>query len=130
MAIVETNAPFPGKFAGLSVNLVGVGKAVLTQLLSKNSETSVYATSHPGLVVKTFDLECGKADEVSYGPYLSYRLEVENFEDIQGIAELRPRVPAYYGSNIDVERKFAFIDDRRDGISLQRVARVPMAGIH
>ncbi|HYV26482.1 MAG TPA: hypothetical protein VFA77_03050 [Candidatus Eisenbacteria bacterium] len=109
MAKVETNTPFPGKFAGQSVNLVGVGKAVLTQLLSKNSETSVYATSHPGLVVKTFDLECGKADEVSYGPYLSFRLEVENFRDIQGIADLRSRVPAYYGSNIDVERKFAFI---------------------
>src|SRR2546422_8757501 len=109
MAKVEANTQFPGKFAGQIVNLVGVGKAVLTQLLSRNSETSVYATSHPGLVVKTFDLECGKADEVSYGPYLSFRLEVENFQDIQGIAELRSRVPVFYGSNINAEPKFGFI---------------------
>lgn len=98
-----------GKFAGLSVLLAGVGKVELTKLLHENSETSVYATSRPGLVVKMFDLECGKPDEVSYGPYLAYSGEVENFDDIQSVDELRRRVPTYYGSNIDYERKFAYI---------------------
>lgn len=98
-----------GKFAGLSVSLAGVGKVVLTHVLFKNSETSIYATSRPGLVLKTFDLDCGKTDELSYGPYLSYGVEVENFQDIQRIEELRSRVPAYYGSNLDSERKFGFI---------------------
>ena len=60
-----------------------MGKAELTQLLGQNNETSVFLTSRPGLVVKVFDLECGKPDEVSYGPYLSYNIEVENFEDIK-----------------------------------------------
>jgi serine/threonine protein kinase len=94
---------------GQGVNLAGVGKLEMIRLINRNSETSVYATSHPGMVLKTFDVECGKTDELSYGPYLSFRVEVENFEDIQGIDELRARVPAYYGSNIDVARKFAFI---------------------
>jgi serine/threonine protein kinase len=102
----ETSA---GKLTGVTVTLTGFGRTELTRLINQNSETSVYATSHPGLVVKTFDLECGKVDEVSYGPYLSFRGEVENFEDIQGIDILRSRVPAYYGSSIDNERKFAFI---------------------
>ena len=109
MAIVETTESPAGRLAGFSLNLAGVGKAALTQLLCKNSETAVYVTSHPGLVVKTFDLECGKADEVSYGPYLSFQMEVENFTDIQGIDELQPRVPVYYGSGLDAERKFGFI---------------------
>src|SRR5262245_12012059 len=109
MAIAETTESSAGRLAGVSVNLAGVGKATLTHAICKNSETAIHATSHPGLVVKTFDLECGKADEVSYGPYLSFTMEVENFQDIQGIEELRARVPVYYGSNIDAERKFAFI---------------------
>ena len=109
MASVEATESPAGRLAGFSVNLAGVGKSALTQLICKNSETAVYATSHPGLVVKTFDLECGKPDEVRYGPYLSFQMEVENFTDIQEIDELRPRVPVYYGSNLDAERKFAFI---------------------
>lgn len=98
-----------GKFTGLCLSLPGAGKVELAQLLSKNNETAVYATSRSDLLVKVFDLECGKPDEVSYGPYLSYGLEVENFEDIQQIEDLRGRVPAFYGSNIDAERRFAFI---------------------
>lgn len=94
---------------GTTVSLPGVGKIELTRLLSQNSDTAVFTTSHPGLVLKTFDLECGKADEVSYGPYLSFGLEVENFQDIQDHEELRSRVPAFYGSHLDVERKVAFI---------------------
>lgn len=109
MAIIEPTESAAGKFAGLSITLSGFGKIELTKILHQNSDTAVYATSRPGLVLKTFDLECGKPDEVSYGPYLSYCTEVENFEDVQDIEELRCRVPAYYGSNLDMERKFAFI---------------------
>jgi len=109
MANREATELHLGRLAGSSVNVAGVGKLELTRLINQNSETSVYATSHPGMVVKTFDVDCGKVGEVSYGPYLSFRVEVENFDDIQGIEELRARVPAYYGSNMDVERKFAFI---------------------
>src|SRR5262249_10085330 len=75
----------------------------------KNSETSFYATSHPAVVVKVFDLDCGKADEVSYGPYLGFQVELENFGDIQAVEALRSKVPVYYGSNLDMERKFAYI---------------------
>lgn len=109
MATLESTEPAAGALVGLSVSLAGVGKVELTQLLNQNSETSVYATSHPGLVVKTFDVDCGKADELSYGPYLRFRVEVENFKDIQGIDELRARVPAFFGSDVDAGRKFAFI---------------------
>ncbi|MBI3417115.1 MAG: hypothetical protein HY043_17630 [Verrucomicrobia bacterium] len=106
--VAATNSS-AGRFAGLSIALAGVGKVALTQLLGRGSDTYVFLTSYPGLVVKLFDLECGKPDEVSYGPYLSYNVEVENFEDIKGVEELRLRVPAYYGANLDAERKFAFI---------------------
>ncbi len=109
MANMGSTEASAGKFAGLKVSLAGVGKLELTQVLFKNSETSIYATSRPGLVLKTFDMDCGKPDEVSYGPYLSYGVEVENFQDIQRIDELRSRVPAYYGSNLDSERQFGYI---------------------
>lgn len=98
-----------GKYLGLNVTLTGVGKAETTRLLHQNSDTSIYATSTPGIVLKTFDLDCGKPDEVSYGPYLSFQVEVENFSDIQQVEQLRVRVPAYYGSNLDSQRKFAYI---------------------
>ena len=78
-------------------------------ILKKNSETTIYRTVYPGIVVKVFDLSCGKADEISYGPYMSFTLEQANFEDILEIPDLRPLVPAYYGSNIDYEKKHAFI---------------------
>ncbi|MBI4662243.1 MAG: hypothetical protein HY735_25775 [Verrucomicrobia bacterium] len=109
MATVESTESAAGRLAGMSVNLVGAGQVELTRLLNQNSETSVYATTHPGLVLKTFDVDCGKADELSYGPYLRFRVEVENFNDIQGIEELRSRVPAFFGSDVNVEPKFAFI---------------------
>lgn len=109
MATLESTDSVSGRLTGVTVNLSGAGKVELTRPLNQNSETSVYATSHPGLVVKTFDLECGKADELSYGPYLRFRVEVENFRDIQGIEELCSRVPAFFATDMDVERKFAFI---------------------
>src|SRR4051794_8094530 len=109
MTTVEATESATDRFAGLSVNVAGVGRVELTQLIARNNETAVYATSRRDLLIKTFDLECGKVDEVSYGPYLSFQLEVENFEDIQSIEELRSRVPTYYGSHLDGERKFAFV---------------------
>jgi serine/threonine protein kinase len=109
MAIAQASLPQARSFAGLIVDVSGMGKVELTHVLNQNSETAIYASNRPGLVVKTFDLDCGKPDEVSYGPYLSYRVEVENFEDIQAIEELRVRVPSYYGANMDGEQKFAFI---------------------
>ncbi|MBM3841167.1 MAG: hypothetical protein FJ398_25075 [Verrucomicrobia bacterium] len=109
MATLESTDSPAGRLAGTSVNLSGVGKVELTHLLNQNSETSVYATTHPGLILKTFDVDCGKEDELSYGPYLRFRVEVENFQDIQGIEELSSRVPAFFGSDVEVERKFAFI---------------------
>src|SRR6266496_3195114 len=97
------------RYAGLTIDLVGLGKVQLTHLLNRNSETRVYHTTHPRTVVKMFDLSCGKADEISYGPYMSFGLEVANFEDILGIENLRPFVPSYYGANINYEQKYAFI---------------------
>ena len=97
------------KYSGLTVDLVGLGKVQLTHLLNKNTETRVYHTTHPRTVVKMFDLSCGKADEISYGPYMSFGLEVANFGDILGMEDLRPFVPAYYGANINYDQKYAFI---------------------
>lgn len=87
----------------------GLGRVKLTGLLHQNSETAIYNSTRPGMVIKTFDLECGKADEVSYGPFLSYRVELENWKDLQSIDELRGRVPAFYGADVDYERKLGFI---------------------
>ncbi len=98
-----------GKFAGITIDVAGLGKVELTEVFKKNAETAIYHTAHPGIVVKTFDLGCAKADEISYGPYLSWSLEVANFGDILGLEELRPLVPAYYGANIDYEKKYAFV---------------------
>lgn len=101
--------PIAPKFAGLGIPVSGIGRVQLTSELHRNSETSIYASSRPGLVVKMFDLDCGKADEVSYGPFVGYKVEAENWADLQAIDELRARVPAFYGSNIDYERKHAYI---------------------
>src|SRR5438477_7899131 len=103
---METSAD---KYSGLTLDVVGLGKVQLTRLVNRNSETRVYHTTHPRTVVKMFDLSCGKADEISYGPYMSFGLEVANFEDILGLEDLRPFVPAYYGANINYEQKYAFI---------------------
>jgi serine/threonine protein kinase len=105
----EVPDPAEGKFTGFTIDVAGLGKVELTGVLKKNSETAIYHTAHPAIVVKTFDLGCGKADEISYGPYMSWGLELANFEDILGIEDLRPFVPVYYGANIDYDRKFAFV---------------------
>lgn len=97
------------KFTGLALDLVGLGRLQLTELLNRNTETRVYHTTDPRVAVKMFDLSCGKADEISYGPYMSFGLEVANFEDILAIEALRPFVPAYYGANINYEQKYAYI---------------------
>jgi len=108
MSADATESP-AGKFTGLTIEVAGVGKVELTEVLKKNAETTIYRTAQPGIVVKTFDLSCGKADEISYGPYLSWGLELANFEDILAIEDLRPLVPAYYGANIDYNKKYAFV---------------------
>src|SRR6266487_5054392 len=108
MKVDATESP-AGKFTRLTIEFAGVGKVELTEFIKKNAETTIYRTAQPGIVVKTFDLSCGKADEISYGPYLSWGLELANFEDILSIEELRPLVPAYYGSNIDYTKKYAFV---------------------
>jgi serine/threonine protein kinase len=98
-----------GRFAGMAIDLLGLGKAHLTERLSANGETAVYRVDRPGVVVKLFDLECGKADEVSYGPFVAFNLERENFQDIDHLSELKRCVPGYYGAQIDYERKYAWI---------------------
>jgi serine/threonine protein kinase len=103
---IEIDSP---KFRGWSVPLPGLGRVKLTELLHQNSETAIYNSTRPGMVIKTFDLDCGKADEVSYGPFLSYRVELENWNDLQSIDELRSRVPGFYGADVDYERKLGFI---------------------
>ena len=109
MSVASVNESPYGKFAGFPVTSPGIGRVELTSLLHRNSETSIYATSRPNAVVKTFDLDCGKADEVSYGPFVGYRVEVENWQDIQALNELRLCVPEFYGADIDYERKVAWI---------------------
>lgn len=109
MPVAPLNEPVSGKFAGFSVTPPGLDRVELTSLLHRNSETAIYATSRPNVVVKTFDLDCGKTDEVSYGPFVGYRVEIENWQDIQQLNELRLCVPEFYGSDIDYERKVAWI---------------------
>src|SRR5947207_8572760 len=92
------------QYSGLTIDLVGLGKVQLSHLLKSNTETRIYQTTQPRVVVKMFDLSCGKADEISYGPYMSFGLELANFEDILAVDDLRPLVPAYYGANINYDR--------------------------
>ena len=107
--MAELSESLRGKFTGLTVGVSGLGKAELTQRISKNQETEVYSTSRPGILVKMFDLDCGKPDEVSFGAYTSYNLELANFQFLQQIEALRVRVPTFYGSSLDGERKIAYI---------------------
>ena len=109
MANTDVSILEGAKFAGLAVDLFGLGKSRLTELISEHGETSVYRVDHPGVVVKIFDLECGKPDEVSYGPYVAFNVERENFEDLSAVPELRRCVPAFYGGNIDYEKKYAWL---------------------
>ena len=69
-----------GKYSGLTIDISGLGKVQLTHILKQTTETTIYLLSHPGIVVKTFDLSCGKPGEVSYGPYLRFNVELENFD--------------------------------------------------
>ncbi|MBK9139366.1 MAG: hypothetical protein IPM17_11500 [Verrucomicrobia bacterium] len=98
-----------GKHAGLAINLAGLGRVSLLQAIARNPETSLYQTDHEGVVVKVFDLECGRPDEISYGPYANFQAELHTFEEIQAVETLSPYVPRYFGANIDYERKYAFI---------------------
>lgn len=98
-----------GKYAGLNIDLFGLGKVHLTRLLKEGTETSIYYCTHPRVVVKTFDLSCPKPGEISYGPYLRFTLELANFEDIMKIESLRGVIPAYYGANINYEEQYAWI---------------------
>ena len=109
MPTLQETESSAGKFAGTSVRLTGAGRVELTQVLHQNTDTSIYSANKPGMVIKIFDLDCGKPEEVAYGPYLSYRVELENWEDVQNNEELRARVPVFYGSDIDYQKKFAFI---------------------
>jgi serine/threonine protein kinase len=102
-------SPAPGKFTDSTIDLVNIGKVRLGQMLAENNETQLYYTDHPGVLVKMFDLGGGKADEVNYGTFMSFSLELANFEDVLKINDLRPFVPAYYGAHIDYHKKQAFI---------------------
>lgn len=103
-------APAPhDRFKNLALDLPGLGKLWLTVPLKQGPETSIYRTTSPGIVAKIFDLDCPKADEVAYGPYMSFSLELANFEDVQHLDDLRPFLPTFHGANIDYPRKFAFI---------------------
>jgi serine/threonine protein kinase len=102
-------APIPDKHAGLTVNVTGLGRVRLIQALATNPETTLYQTDHPGVVVKVFDLGCGKPDEIGYGPYMNFQSELANFDEIHRAEGLRDYVPAYFGANIDYQAKYAFI---------------------
>ncbi len=109
LGIVDPAAAVEGKFAGLSVELPDQGSVRLGGLLAQTRETEVYRTDRPGVLVKVFDLECGKPDQISYGPYLAFGAELGNLELVHAQADLRAVVPAYYGANIDYARKYAFV---------------------
>jgi serine/threonine protein kinase len=98
-----------GRFTGLTVELPQAGPICLGGLLAETTETELYYSDCPGIVVKLFNLECSRPDEISYGPYLGFKLELANYEDIQKIADLAPYVPSYHGAHIDYERKYACI---------------------
>jgi serine/threonine protein kinase len=108
---VETTIAAPAKFAGLKIDLPGLGRLGVTEIFKQTTETSIYFTDNPNIVVKLFDLSCDseRPDEVAYGPYTRFGLEIANFEDIINHESLRRFVPAYYGANINYEQKFAYI---------------------
>jgi serine/threonine protein kinase len=99
------------KFAGLKVDLPGLGRIGLTQIFKQTTETSIYRTDNPNIVIKIFDLDCDseRPDEVAVGPYTRFTLELANFEDIMNLESLRRFVPTYYGANINYEKKYAYI---------------------
>lgn len=97
------------RFTGLQIELPEVGAVTLGNALRMASETAIFLTNRPEIVVKVFDLECGMEEEVSYGPYVSFQLEVANFEEIGALKSLQQAIPAYYGSGLEFERKFAYV---------------------
>lgn len=106
---MATTPPEAGKHAGWEVQLPGVGRVTLLQAIARNPETSLYLTDHTGIVVKVFDLDCGRPDEVSYGPYTNYQEEAATFAEIREIEALRPHVPGWFGAACDFDRKLAYI---------------------
>lgn len=103
------SASSEGKHTGITFELAGMGRVEVAHLLKKTSETAVYHTSLPGIVVKIFDLDCGRPDEISYGPYQSYRLELENFQDLAENDVLSPHIPVFFGADLNEEGKYAYI---------------------
>ena len=109
VAMAGATSITPGKFTELAIELAPFGGVQLAELLAQNAETHVYRTSDPRVLVKLFDLDCGKADEVSYGPYMDFSLEIANFDDLLHIEELGDFTPRYYGAKVDSEKKLAYI---------------------
>lgn len=108
------------KFSGMAIDLPGLGRQQLTTLFKKTSETALYFVTYPGILIKIFDLASGKPDELSYGPYMRFTLELANFEDIINIEKLQRFVPLYYGANINFEKQYAFIAmEHLDGVDFQ-----------
>ncbi len=99
----------PDRYAGRTVQVAGLGRVGLIRALAQNPETSLYQTDHDGVVVKVFDLSCGRPDEIGYGPYVNFQAELANFEEIHAMEALRDFVPAYFGAQIDYDAKFACI---------------------
>lgn len=106
---MPTATPQPDRHAGLFVQVPGLGRVRLVHALAQNPETALYQTDHAGVVVKVFDLSCGKPDEIGYGPYLNFQAELANFEEIHAMDGVRECVPAYFGAQIDYDAKFACI---------------------
>ena len=108
---VETTTAVPAKFAGLKLDLPGLGRIALTEIFKQTTETTIYLTDNPSIVIKLFDLSCDsdRPDEVAYGPYTRFGLELANFEDIINHESLRRFVPTYYGGNINYDEKYAYI---------------------
>lgn len=98
-----------GKFTGVVLDLPHAGKVILGGLVAQTTETSIYATNAAGIVVKMFDLGCEKPDEISYGPFMGFKLELANYEEIDRVGEVARFVPAYHGAHVDYERKYAGI---------------------
>jgi len=97
------------RFSGLQIDLPESGSVTLGNALRLASETAIFLTDRPEIVIKIFDLECGMEEEVSYGPYVSFQLEVANFEEISSLGTLQNFIPVYYGSGLEFERKFAWV---------------------
>jgi len=108
MTTTETQ-PAESRFAGMTMDLAGLGRTRLTSVLKQTTETTIFRTTHEGVVVKVFDLAGEKPGELAYGPYTRFGLELANFDDIVKIDSLRSFLPAYYGASVNQEKQFAYI---------------------